>query len=107
MILPYGWLSLAAGYALTVLAVLCCPACGSLVFWFKTVKILHAPDSRRPYFCRFGDNLFPFFLRSCPRRQRFFSRLFAGSYYYFLSTYIIAKRASDFAGLLSRSDWES
>jgi hypothetical protein len=78
-------------------------ACGSLVFWFKTVKILHAPDSRRLLLLAgLATIFFPSFFYDLARvgNDSLAALLFAGSYYYFLSTYINKQaRLSDFAGL--------
>jgi hypothetical protein len=78
-------------------------ACGSLVFWFKTVKLFKSSSSRRFLLLAGLAIVFlPSLWYDLARlgNDSLAALLFAGSFYFLLSTYLNAqKRLSDFVGL--------
>jgi len=78
-------------------------ACGSLVFWFKSIKLFRSSSSRR-FLLLAGlvITFFPSLWYDLARlgNDSLVALLFAGSFYFLLSTYINGQRhVSDFIGL--------
>jgi hypothetical protein len=78
-------------------------ACGSLVFWFKSVKLFQSPSSRRfLLLAGLAITFFPSLWYDLARlgNDSLAALLFSGSFYFLLSTYRNAQRQlSDFIGL--------
>lgn len=78
-------------------------ACGSLLFWYKTITLFQSPDSRRLLLLGglaaiFFPSLFYDFARL--GNDSLVTLLFAGSFYFLLATYVHRQeRLGDFVGL--------